>query len=287
MRRILILGARGTLGSQLVRLYPEAIAWDREDVDVLDFSAFSDRVRTLGGLEAIVNCTAFNDVDGAESKADAAFALNAAFPGRLAALCAELRIPVVHYSTNYVFSGEEGEYSETDPVNPVSVYGRSKAAGEEQVRAAWDRHYLIRTAVIFGPQGTSEVSKRSFVELMVDLAARRDTIQAVSDEINSVTYAPDLAAATAALLNGNAAFGTYHRTNDGAASWFDLAAAIFDLTERKPQLIAVPGSTFPRPAKRPARAILRNTKASALRPWQDALAEFVRSLPQAGAVPPG
>jgi len=132
----------------------------------------------------------------------------------------------------------------------------------------------VRTAVIFGPKGSSDVSKRSFVELMIDLAATRDTIQAVSDEINSVTYAPDLARATSRLLESDAPFGLYHLTNSGSASWYDLARAIFELTPRKPRLIAVPGSTFPRKAIRPAKAVLVNSKTAALRPWTEALRDF-------------
>ena len=274
-KRILILGAQGMLGAQLARLYPLSIAWDKDDADVLNAARFEIQLRAVAPrLDAVVNCVAFNDVDGAEDRPEAAFELNGAFPGRLAALCRELGLPLVHYSTNYVFDGRKGEYVETDPPGPLSVYARSKLRGERTVAAAMDDYYLVRTAVIFGPKGSSDVSKRSFVELMIDLAATRDTIQAVSDEINSVTYAPDLARATSRLLESDAPFGLYHLTNSGSASWYDLARAIFELTPRKPRLIAVPGSTFPRKAIRPAKAVLVNSKTAALRPWTEALRDF-------------
>jgi dTDP-4-dehydrorhamnose reductase len=274
-QRILILGAQGMLGTQLARLYPQALAWDQGEVDVLDAKHFETQFRAAAAqLDAVVNCVAFNDVDGAEEQHNTAFELNGAFPGRLAALCAELRLRLVHYSTNYVFDGKKGEYFEADTPNPLSIYARSKLRGERTVAAATDDYYLVRTAVIFGPRGSSAVSKRSFVELMLDLAAQRDTIQAVSDEINSVTYAPDLARATSQLLESDAPFGVYHLTNSGAASWYDLARAIFELTPRKPQLVAVPGSTFPRKAARPAKAVLLNSKTDPLRPWPEALREF-------------
>jgi dTDP-4-dehydrorhamnose reductase len=277
-KRLLILGAQGMLGTQLARLYPRAIAWDQKDVDVLDAKRFETQFRAVAaGLDAVVNCVAFNEVDGAAARSAAAFELNSAFPGRLAELCRELRLRLVHYSTNYVFDGRKGEYLETDAPNPLSVYARSKLRGERTVAASTDEYYLVRTAVIFGPKGSSEGSKRSFVELMIDLAATRDTIQAVNDEINSVTYAPDLAAATSRLLESEEAFGIYHLTNSGAASWYDLARRVFELTPRKPQLIAVPGSTFPRKAVRPAKAVLLNSKAAQLRPWQEALREFAAS----------
>ncbi|MGO9243031.1 MAG: dTDP-4-dehydrorhamnose reductase [Bryobacteraceae bacterium] len=274
-QRLLILGAQGMLGTQLARLYPEALAWDKGDVDVLDAKRFETQFRAAApDLDAVVNCIAFNDVDGAEDHPEAAFELNGAFPGRLAALCRELRRPLVHYSTNYVFDGKKGEYFESDSPSPLSVYARSKLRGERTVAAATDDFYLVRTAVLFGPRGCSDVSKRSFVELMMDLAAQRDTIQAVSDEINSVTYAPDLAQATSALLESDAPYGVYHLTNSGAASWYELARAVFELTPRKPQLVAVPASAFPRKAQRPARAVLLNTKTDPLRPWQEALRSF-------------
>ncbi len=275
MKRVLILGAKGMLGSQLMALYPGAVGWDREDVDVLDTPALETRIRGLNGLEAVINCVAFNDVDGAEDRQEAAFALNAGFPGKLASFCNELGIPLVHYSTNYVFDGVRGEYVETDAPAPLSTYGRSKLGGEVQVARHGGVWYVIRTAVIFGPKGASDLSKRSFVELMMDLASKRNTIQAVDDEVNSVTYAPDLAAATRHLLESGLASGLYHLTNQGSASWCDLARRIFEFTQTKPAVVPVPGKTFPRKALRPARAILVNTKAPTLRPWQAALEEFV------------
>jgi dTDP-4-dehydrorhamnose reductase len=279
MAQVLILGAKGTLGQQLAALYPRAVCWDREDVDVLDFASLERAIRSLPHpCEAVVNCVAFNDVDGAEDKPDAAISLNADFPGRLAALCRELDIPLVHYSTNYVFDGVKGEYDERDAPRPISVYARSKEGGERVVGAATPMHYIVRTAVIFGPKGPSEVSKKSFVDIMLDLSEKHSTIRAVADEINSVTYAPDLAAATKRLLDERAPFGIYHLTNSGQASWYDMACEIFRIAGRDHlQVEAVPSSTFPRKARRPATAVLKNTKAQPLRPWQDALAEFLRS----------
>src|SRR5581483_10746505 len=218
---------------------------------------------------------AFNDVDGAEDRPQAALALNGDFVGRLATLCSRLDLTVVHYSTNYVFDGNKAEYRESDQPSPLSAYGRSKLLGEELLAARATRHYLIRTAVIFGPRGTSDLSKKSFVELMLDLSAKKDVIQAVDDEINSVTYAPDLAQASAGLIESGAPFGTYHLVNQGSASWCDLARHIFRFTARKPAVVAVPGSTFQRKAARPRTAILVNSKAPLLRPWADALEAFI------------
>jgi dTDP-4-dehydrorhamnose reductase len=278
IRRVLVLGARGTLGGQLMRLYPQAIGWDREDVDVLDAAALRSRLDGLGFVpDAVVNCVAFNDVDGAEDRPEQAHALNAEFPGRLAQWTKERGVPLVHYSTNYVFDGDRGEYHESDPPAPLSNYGRSKWLGEQRVAENGGRWYVVRTAVIFGPKGESELSKKSFVDIMVDLAAKRDTIEAVADEVNSVTYAVDLATNTRNLLEAAPAAGIYHVTNGGGASWYDFAREIYRITGKSTTVLPVPSTRFPRKAKRPARSVLLNTKLPPLRPWQDALADFLTS----------
>ncbi len=274
MKQVLILGSKGTLGGQLMKLYPQAVGWDREEVDVTDFPALRAKVAALGFQPcAVINCVAFNDVDGAEDRPDQAFALNGDFVGRLAQYTRELDIPLVHFSTNYVFDGVRGEYSESDTPAPLSVYARSKLRGEEL--AAASGAYVIRTAVIFGPKGESEVSKKSFVDLMLDLSAKRDTIQAVSDEINSLTYAPDLARGTYELLHTRPAPGIYHVTNSGSASWFDFAREIFRIAGKHVTVRPVPATHFPRKATRPPKAILLNTKLPPVRPWTEALAEFL------------
>jgi dTDP-4-dehydrorhamnose reductase len=285
IQKVLILGCKGTLGGQLMKLYPEATGWDREDIDVLDFPDLRARIAAFDRApDAVINCVAFNDVDAAEDRPQQAFALNRDFPGQLARFTAELGIPLVHYSSNYVFDGVHGDYAESDPPAPLSAYGRSKWGGEQEVAEATGQCYIVRTAVIFGPKGASDLSKKSFVDLMRDLSATRDTIQAVADEVNSVTYAPDLAAATRSLLNGQLPPGIYHLTNSGSASWFDLAQEIFRITGRTVNLLPVPSTHFPRKALRPAKAILRNTKLPELRSWREALAEFLAVSAQLSAL---
>src|ERR1017187_9303658 len=278
IRKVLVLGAKGTLGGQLMRLYPEATGWDREDVDVLDPSALRTRLDGLGFVpDAVVNCVAFNDVDGAEDRPEQAFALNAEFPGRLAAWTKQKGVPLVHYSTNYVFDGACGEYRESDAPAPLSAYGRSKWRGEQLVAENGGRWYLVRTAVIFGPKGESELSKKSFVDIMLDLAAKRDTIEAVADEINSLTYAVDLATGTRGLLEAAPPAGIYHVTNGGGASWYAFAREIFRIASKRRAVLPVPSTRFPRKSKRPPRAVLLNPLLPTLRPWQEALAEFLAS----------
>ena len=278
MQRVLILGSKGTLGGQLLKLYPRAVGWDREDVDVTDFAAFRSKVAALDFVpDAIINCVAFNDVDGAEDSPERAYALNADYVGSLAGLTKELAVPLVHYSTNYVFDGKKGEYSETDIPAPLSAYAQSKLRGEQLIARNGGEWYVLRTAVIFGPKGESDLSKKSFVDLMLDLSSKRDTLQVVSDEINSITYAPDLAAQTRHVLAVRPVSGIYHATNTGEASWFDFATAIFRLAGKSVNLIPVPSTHFPRKAARPARAVLLNSKLPAMRDWHSALAEFLQT----------
>jgi dTDP-4-dehydrorhamnose reductase len=282
MNNVLILGAKGTLGGQLRKLYPQAVAWDREDADVTNFAALEEKIRALDPLpEAIINCVAFNDVDGAEEKKNAAVALNTVLPWNLAGLTNALEIPLVHYSSNYVFDGVAGEYDETAAPKPISFYGRSKQRGETGIVSTNPRHYIIRTAVIFGPKGESELSKKSFVDLMIELGAKSGTVKAVNDEINSITYAPDLAAGTQLLLDEARPFGIYHVTNAGGTSWCGFADEIFRILGRDVTIEPVPSTTFPRKARRPAKAILRNTKLPSFRPWQEALRAFLTADPGA------
>ena len=225
----------------------------------------------------MINCVAFNDVDGAEDRQEQAFLLNAELPGALARITADMGVPLVHYSTNYVFDGAGDEYAEADAPAPLSVYGRSKLAGERRIAESGGQWYVVRTAVIFGPKGESALSKKSFVDIMLDLSEKRSSIEAVSDEINNLTYAPDLAAGTCSLLEAAPPSGIYHLTNTGGASWYECASEIFRIAGRNVTTIPVPATRFPRKAQRPAKALLRNTKLPPLRPWQDALREFLAS----------
>jgi dTDP-4-dehydrorhamnose reductase len=276
MKKVLILGSQGTLGTQLLKLYPEGIGWDRDDIDVTDFPALRAKVSGVGYTpDAVINCVAFNDVDGAEERSELAFSLNADFPGKIAQYTKELGIPLVHYSTNYVFDGVRGEYAEADAPSPLSAYGRSKLEGEQLVAENGGQWYIVRTAVIFGPKGDSVLSKKSFVDIMLELSAKRDVIQAVSDEINSLTYAPDLAQHTRDLLACSLVPGIYHIANSGGASWFDFAKEIFRVARKSTTVLPVPSTHFLRKATRPPKAILLNTKLPPVRPWTEALAAFL------------
>lgn len=275
---VVILGAAGLLGQALAREFPEALAWDKVELDITDFEQVRHKLFSLEPKpEVIFNCAAYNDVDGAEKNPRIARLLNSEALGNLAHNSRALGSTLVHFSTNFVFDGKKGEYSESDSPSPVSVYAESKALGEAQVLNQAGKFYLVRSALLFGPPGASENSKKTFVDLMLELSQKTDTIKAVNDEVYSLTYANDLAAALKRLLTQNLPYGIYHLVNSGSASWYDYAKEIFGITGKKINLIPVSSAEFPRPARRPKKSVLLSTKFPPLRPWQEALAEYLRT----------
>lgn len=275
--KILILGSKGMLGGQFVKLFKsEAVGWDKEECDILNEPEVKDRIERLKP-SVVINCVAFNDVDGAEDKPDLAYKLNVEAVGYLVKVCKILDIPLVHFSTNYVFSGKKGEYLETDEPDPVSIYAKTKHQGEIELVKNSDKYYLIRTAVLFGPEGESVFSKKSFIDLMLGLSLKSDCVSAVSDEINSLTYVVDLTKAVELLLREKKPYGIYHLVNSGEASWYDFAKKIFEIKKIKTKLKPVLSKEFFRKAKRPSRSVLLNTKFTPLRSWQEALKEFLNS----------
>lgn len=275
MEKILILGSQGMLGQQLMKVFGNAaIGWDRSDVDATEVENLRLKIKDLSPM-VVINCVAYNDVDGAEEHQDLAFKLNGEVPGNLAKICKGLDIILIHFSTNYVFDGEKGEYSEIDKPNPSSVYAKSKYQGELAVQNNCQKYYLVRTAVIFGPPGKSELSKKSFIHKILDVAEKQKEIIAVNDQISSVTYSPDLAMQVKLLLEQQKPFGIYHIVNSGRASWYDLVKETFAIKNIKVDLRPVTSVEYPRKAKVPMKSVLINTKLQPLPPWQEALQKFL------------
>lgn len=274
MDKVVILGARGMVGGQLRKLLPEATSLDRDTLDATDESALRHTLLELRPT-VIINCIAYNDVDGAESNRDAAFRLNETLPANLARISNELGALLIQYSTGYVFGENQQSYNEDDTPHPLSIYAQSKLAGEQAVKNTAARYYIIRTNTVFGPAGESASSKTSFVDLMLNLAKTKTELKLVNDEVNSITYAPDLAKATIGMIETKPAYGIYHITNEGSASWYEFAQQIFSIKSTPITLLPVAGTEFPRPAKRAHRYVINNTKLPALRSWQSALQEYL------------
>ncbi len=289
---MVLTGARGQLGWELQRRAVAAgltvDASDRADLDITDAACVEARLAAIRPA-LVVNAAAYTAVDQAENDREAAFAVNRDGPAHLARACAEHGIPLIHISTDYVFDGEHpGAYTEDDPVAPLGVYGVSKCAGEEAVRAACPRHVILRTAWVYGVHG------QNFVKTMLRLGREREVLRVVGDQHGCPTFAGDLAdavlAIAARLQTGDVpvhGWGTFHCTNQGQTTWCHFAREIFDRVQpqwdRVPRVEAIATDEYPTPARRPANSVLDNTRLERvyglrLRPWQPALVEMLDSL---------
>jgi len=205
--------------------------------------------------------------------------LNGEAVGHLADVALELGAILVHYSTDYVFSGEnERGYYEADQPEPINRYGASKLLGEEILHTKSVqglKYYLIRTSKLFGPKGASEFSKPSFFDIMLNLAKEKSELKVVDEEFGCFTYTVDLSQKTKELLEQKAHYGTYHVVNDGPATWYGAVGELFKIAGIHVKLIAVGSEEFPRPARRPKFSVLLNTKTSPLRSLSEALAEYL------------
>lgn len=266
--RIAVTGKRGQVVTALIERGQQAgveiIAVGRPELDLSDPASIR---RILSELkpDAIVSAAAYTAVDKAESEAELAFAVNAKGPQTLAEVAAELNIPLIHLSTDYVFPGDkQGVYLETDATGPVSVYGQSKLAGEEAIVAATPDHAILRTAWVYSPFGTN------FVKTMLRLAENHDALNVVADQHGTPTSALDIADAVIAIagrLSTDAdpkLRGTFHLTGSGEATWADFAEEIFARLKAKNGKTITVGristEQYPTPAKRPANSRLSNDK---------------------------
>jgi dTDP-4-dehydrorhamnose reductase len=288
---VLITGGAGQVGIELQRqAWPEGVrlhAPTRAELDLAD-PASIERMLAARPWAAVISSGAYTAVDKAETEVLTAWQVNAIAPALLAKGTAERSIPLVHVSTDYVFSGDkQGYYDENDPVGPIGVYGASKEGGEQAVRTGNPRHAIIRTAWMVSPH------RVNFLKTMLRLAAeRRGEIAVVADQRGCPTFAGDLAEAlmrvTVAMMGRpDGLNGTYHFVNDGEASWAEFAAAIFEASARRggssARVRTIRTAEYPTPARRPGNSrlstgLIGNTFGIRPRPWRDALEEVVRVL---------
>ena len=289
--KILIYGAGGQLGYELMR-QGQALGLDIHGIDYPQ-TDITDTARIANDFnefnpELVVNAAAYTNVDGAESEAELAWAINRDGPAHLARRCAEKKIPFIHISTDYVFDGtKKSPYTETDAVSPLGVYGHSKAEGEAVVRTLIDEHIIIRTAWLYGAHG------QNFVKTILKLAAEREVIRVVADQYGSPTSAADLAEAIIIISErlrrpSPADWGTYHYCGKGVTSWHAFAESIVALSRQRGKIKTarvdpITSAEYPTKARRPAYSALdcslirKNFKVSQ-KPWQESLNSIIQRL---------
>ncbi|MFH0819687.1 MAG: dTDP-4-dehydrorhamnose reductase [bacterium] len=280
MKKILIIGAKGMLGQQLIEVFGEdknyqVIGWGKEEIDITNFDQIREKI-SAERPDIIINCAAYNNVDGCEENEELANLINGYAVGCLAKISQEIGTLLIHYSSGYVFDGSKEGYIEDDKPQPISKYALSKYLGEKELTRENKKFYLIRTNLLFGPGALTPGAKKSFVDLILDLAEVRDSFKFVTDEISNPTYVVDLAEVTKKLIEEKYPFGIYHLVNDGQASWYDWAKEIFRLEKIEKKIIPIKAEEYPRPAKRPKNSVLLNTKFPKLRSWQEALASYLQ-----------
>lgn len=279
--KVLITGRNGQVSRELQLSLPHAelLVLGQEQLDLANSDAIRQQVRAVRP-DLIINAAAHTAVDQAESEPELAFAINAVAPGVLAEEAATLGVPLIHYSTDYVFDGSKsGPYSEDDATGPLGVYGRSKLAGEDAIRAVNGQHLILRTSWVYSLHG------KNFLLTMQRLLQEREELRVVGDQVGAPTWAGSIARATRELVqhwqNGQAGpWGTYHLTGLGETSWFGFASAIAEQLrlQGKPsaRLEPIPSSAYPTPAQRPLNSRLDCSRLQRewnirLPDWHDAL----------------
>ena len=276
---ILVTGGSGQIGGALMRLCAEdgiaAVAPSSIELNLGDELQIKQVIASQP-FSAVVNCAAYTAVDQAEVEKDISWQINANAPGVIARCCAEASIPLIHISTDYVFNGKkDGSYVESDPLDPLGEYGKSKAAGEQAVTDSGCEFAILRTAWVLseGP--------KNFLSTMLRVGAERDEVRVVNDQFGCPTYATDVAEVILKLLlHRTQSSGIWHCVNEGEASWHELADHIFEFNRqhglKAPELVSISSDEYPTLAPRPVNSRLSTQKlyddfGIKLRPWRDAV----------------
>jgi dTDP-4-dehydrorhamnose reductase len=288
MTKILLIGITGQVGQELQQTLPtigEVVGVGRQSLDLSQPEQIQQKIAEIQP-DIVVNAAAYTAVDKSESEADLAMAINANAPKAIALAAQAIGAKVLHISTDYVFNGQNHTpYLESDPTDPLGVYGKSKLLGEIAVQEHCDRHLILRTAWVYGSRGHG-----NFVKNMLRLGAERTELKVVADQIGSPSWSYDIALAITQLISKSTADestnGIYHYTNSGVASWYDLAVATF--TEAKQlgfplkieQVFPITTAEFPTPTQRPAYSVLSKTKITAALEnyppyWRDSLRKML------------
>ena len=285
MSSIVVFGASGQLG----QCFKDIAA--KQNLSVVHFPSESEaNILDVAALQKVyetykpdysINCAAYTAVDKAEDDAELAVKINKTGVENLSRLCAETGSTLIHISTDFVFKGDASSpRKEESPAEPISVYGQTKLNGELAVTALLNKYFIIRTGWLYSEYGNN------FVKTMLKLGADRDELKVIADQAGTPTYAMDLAACILTLIQSKCtAYGTYHYSNEGIASWYDFAKAIFDISATNVKLIPIKTEEYPTRATRPAYSVMDKSKIKAtlaieIPYWRDSLITCINKLKQ-------
>lgn len=278
--KILVTGKKGQLGFDLCRILTDRkidhLGADIEEFDITDREATFAFIKDYRP-DAIIHCSAFTAVDRAESEKELCMRVNAEGPANIAAAAKLIDAKMMYISTDYVFPGTgDAFYLPDDPTGPLSTYGKTKLMGEEAVRAASDRHFIVRISWAFGKNGNN------FVKTMLRLGDTKNELNVVCDQIGSPTYTYDLAQLLCDMIVTDR-YGTYHATNEGLCSWAEFAEEIMRLGGKNTKINPIPTSEYPTAAVRPLNSRMSKDKLeengfARLPHWKDALARYIKEL---------
>ncbi|HEX21159.1 MAG TPA: dTDP-4-dehydrorhamnose reductase [Actinobacteria bacterium] len=274
--KIIVTGSKGQLGHDLAEALAghDLILLDINELDITDFNAVLRKVDEVKP-QALINSAAYTNVDGCEENPALAYKVNAVGTQNLAIACQKFDIAMLYVSTDFVFDGNHDvPYTEFDDPNPLSVYGRSKLAGERYVASLLNKYFIVRTAWLYGTHG------HNFVKTMLKLAAQRDKLAVVNDQFGSPTFSRDLAQKIAEIIV-TGEYGLYHAVNTGSCSWFDFSREILRQAGVDIPIKPISSHELERPAPRPAYSVLKNYSLelrgfSPMRPWKSGLTEYFK-----------
>ncbi|MEJ8553413.1 dTDP-4-dehydrorhamnose reductase [Tepidibacter sp. Z1-5] len=275
--KILVTGSKGQLGIDVVNhlsRYYEVVGLDKDDLDITNLESVLNCINEVNP-DVIINCAAYTNVDGCEENQDLAYKINGIGARNLAIASNKNDIKLVHISTDFVFDGEtDSVYTEFDNSNPLSVYGKSKKAGEDFIKKMSSKYFILRTAWLYGKNGNN------FVKTMLRLAETNDTLKIVDDQVGTPTFTEDLVEVIAMVIKTEK-YGTYHVSNDGKCSWYDFAKKIFEISNVDIKVLPITTEELGRPAKRPKYSVMRNYMLELefdyhIRSWESALEGYFK-----------
>ena len=281
--KLLITGANGQLGYDLMRAFDKPsytiYPFSKQDLDITNHSQARFLVQQTRP-DIIINAAAYTNVDLSEENMDLAFQVNSIGVYSLVKICKEFDISLVHFSTDYVFEGlKSSPYEENDPVHPLNIYGISKLAGENIIKAYLEKYFIIRTSGLFGGVQTRH---SNFVTRIINLSKKNQELRVVNDQILSPTHSMSLAQSTISLIQSNK-YGTYHITNKGSCSWYEFACEIFSTLNQNTLVLPISSKMRVTRAKRPDYSVLSNEKLEKLGlpllpHWKDSLKTYLNSV---------